>query len=60
MTALDILIHIRDGDPDPLAARTAIAIAQRVPSHLYGLGVAVVYKQAKGAAEKQQSHIICI
>jgi nucleotide-binding universal stress UspA family protein len=40
MTALDILIHIREGDADPLAARTAIAIAQRVPSHLYGLGVA--------------------
>jgi nucleotide-binding universal stress UspA family protein len=40
MAQLDILVHIREGDADPLAARTAIAIAQRVPAHLYGLGVA--------------------
>jgi nucleotide-binding universal stress UspA family protein len=40
MTPLDILVHVREGDADPLAARTAIAIAQRVPAHLYGLGVA--------------------
>ena len=40
MTQLDILVHIREGDADPLAARTAIAIARRVPAHLYGLGVA--------------------
>jgi nucleotide-binding universal stress UspA family protein len=40
MTHLDILVHVREGDTDPLAARTAIAIARRVPAHLYGLGVA--------------------
>ena len=40
MTQLDILVHVREGDADPLAARTAAAIAQRVPAYLYGLGVA--------------------
>lgn len=40
MTQLDILVHVREGDADPLAARAAIAIARRVPAHLYGLGVA--------------------
>lgn len=40
MTQLDILVHVREGDNDPLAARAAIAIAQRVPAHVYGLGVA--------------------
>ena len=42
MAQLDILIHIREGDADPLAARIAIAIARRVPAHLYGLGVAAL------------------
>ena len=40
MTQLDILVHVREGDTDPLAARAAVAIARRVPAHLYGLGVA--------------------
>ena len=40
MTPLDILVHVREGDSDPLAARAAIGIARRVRSHLYGLGVA--------------------
>lgn len=40
MDTLDILVHVRDTRGDSLAARAALAIAQRIPAHLYGLHVA--------------------
>ena len=40
MDTLDILVHVRDTKDDSLAARAALAISQRTPSHLYGLHVA--------------------
>lgn len=39
-TQLDILVHIRNADGDPLALRAALAIARRVRGYLYGLYVA--------------------
>jgi nucleotide-binding universal stress UspA family protein len=40
MDTLDILVHVRDAKDDSLATRAAVAISQRIPSHLYGLHVA--------------------
>jgi nucleotide-binding universal stress UspA family protein len=40
MPQLDILVHVRNGDGDSLAAQAALALAKRMPCHLYGLYVA--------------------
>ena len=40
MSQLDILVHVRNADGEPLAARAALAIVRRVGGYLYGLYVA--------------------
>lgn len=40
MSAFDILVHVRETRGEPLAARAAFALAQRLDAYLYGLHVA--------------------
>lgn len=40
MSACDLLVHIRETHGEPLAARAAFALAERVDAYLYGLCVA--------------------
>lgn len=40
MSAFDILVHVRETRGEPLAARAAFALAQRLDAYLYGLYVA--------------------
>lgn len=40
MAQLDILIHVRNTDGEPLAARAAFVLARRLDAHLHGMYVA--------------------
>jgi nucleotide-binding universal stress UspA family protein len=40
MSQLDILVHVRNAEGEPLAVRAALSIARRVGGYLYGLYVA--------------------
>src|SRR5438309_1658751 len=40
MSQLDILVHVRNADGEPLTTRAAFALARRIGGYLYGLYVA--------------------